>query len=276
VKRSERLIVLTRMLVEHPGVSHGLNDFSRVVGGAKSTLSEDLALIRQVLDEQGLGRIQTLTGAGGGVTYIPALEVQDIEEKIQELCQELSSPRRILPGDFIYMADILYSPVWAWDIGRIFAEYFRPHQPEFVLTMETKGIPLATMTARALNCPLLIIRRAHHVTEGPAVSINYISGSSRNIDSMSLPRRALPTGARVVLVDDFMKAGGTARGMLDLMQEFQARVQGIGVVMATADPAEKLVEDYLSLLTLGGLEDRRVDIRPSENGPPGSGVSKGG
>ncbi len=269
MKRSERLIVLTRMLVEHPGVSHGLNEFSRVVGGAKSTLSEDLALIRQVLAAQGLGRIETLTGAGGGVTYIPALQGQDLQEKIKELCRELSSPARILPGDFIFMADILYSPDWTWDIGRIFAEYFRSPQPDFVLTMETKGIPLATMTARALNCPLLIIRRAHRVTEGPAVSINYISGSSRTIGSMSLPRRALPAGARVVLVDDFMKAGGTARGMLDLMQEFQARVQGIGVVVATADPAEKLVEDYFSLLTLAGVEDRKVDIRPSGNEPPG-------
>jgi len=263
VKRSERLIILTSMLVDRPGETLGLYDFSRVVGGAKSTLSEDLSIIKQTLASRGLGSVETVTGAGGGVTYIPALDAELVGEKLEELCRELSDPRRILPGEFIYMTDILYSPIWAWDIGRIFAEKFRSSKPDFVLTMETKGIPLATMTARALNCPLLIIRRAHRVTEGPAVSINYITGSSKTIGNMSLPRRALPLGAKVVLVDDFMKAGGTARGMLDLMQEFQAQVLGIGVVVETAQPEKKLIDNYYSLLTLKNVKGKEVQIEPT-------------
>ncbi len=263
MKRSERLIILTSILVDRPGETLGLNDFSQVVGGAKSTLSEDLAIIKQALSSRGLGRVETVTGAGGGVTFTPALDGERVQEKLWELCGELSDPRRILPGGFIYMTDLLYSPIWAWDIGRIFADNFRAKKPEYVLTMETKGIPLATMTARALNCPLLIIRRAHRVTEGPAVSINYITGSSKTIGNMSLPRRALPLGARVVLVDDFMKAGGTARGMMDLMQEFQAEVIGLGVVVATAQPEKKLIDDYFSLLTLKKVEGKEVQIEPS-------------
>lgn len=263
MKRSERLVILTSMLVQRPGETLGLNDFSRIVGGAKSTLSEDLGIIKRSLDARGLGRVETVTGAGGGVTFIPALNGETVQQKLRELCQELSDPRRILPGEFIYMTDILYSPLWAWDIGRIFAQKFRPQNPQFVLTMETKGIPLATMTARALNCPLLIIRRAHRVTEGPAVSINYITGSSKTIGNMSLPRRALPLGSRVVLVDDFMKAGGTARGMMDLMQEFQAEVLGMGIVVTTARPEKKLIDDYYSLLTLKKVEGKEVQIELS-------------
>lgn len=255
MRKLERLIALTRILTDRPGEILSLSSLSQRLGGARSTLSEDLSLIRKVMAEYGLGRVDTVSGARGGIVFIPTLTEEERHTFIQELCEELEQPHRILPGGFLYMADLLCSPVWAWKIGSIFADSFRDQEPEYVLTMETKGIPLATMTARALNCPLVIIRRSHKVTEGSAVSINYITGSSRTIGSMSLPRRALPEGARVVLIDDFMKAGGTARGMLDLMEEFQAQVLGLGVVVVTREPQIKLVDHFQALISL-----EKVDV----------------
>ena len=41
--------------------------------------------------------------------------------------------------------------------------------------------------------------------------------------------------SKVLFVDDFMKAGGTAKGVTDLMKECEAEVVGIGVVMTTAE-----------------------------------------
>ena len=38
---------------------------------------------------------------------------------------------------------------------------------------------------------------------------------------MSL-KRAIKNGANVILIDDFMKGGGTAKGMIDIMKEFDA------------------------------------------------------
>lgn len=88
---------------------------------------------------------------------------------------------------------------------------FMDRNPDYILTVETKGIPLAVMVARAFNKPLVIARRDSKVTEGSAISINYVTGSSGRIQTMTLTKRAIPPNARVLIIDDFMKAGGLRR-----------------------------------------------------------------
>ena len=171
----------------------------------------------------------------------------------------------MLPGGFIYMADILAMPDVVEKMGNIIATQFYKQEPDFVLTMETKGIPIALMTAKALGVPTVIVRRDNKVYEGPAVNINYISGSGNRIETMSLSRRAVKEGQRTLIVDDFMRAGGTARGMVDMMKEFSVSVIGICVMMATAEPVKKRVEGVRSLLMLENIDDTTgvANIRPS-------------
>ena len=139
---------------------------------------------------------------------------------------------------------------------------FIDKDPTCVLTVETKGIPIALMTARALNVPLVVARRDSRVTEGPSVNISFVSGSSKTIHNMSLPKRALPENARVLIVDDFMKGGGTALGMSDLLEEFKAEVIGTAVLVATGSPQEKLIKEYTSLLILNEIDAQKgiIDI----------------
>jgi purine operon repressor len=139
----------------------------------------------------------------------------------------------------------------------------------YVVTVETKGIPIALMTAQAMGVPLVIARRDNRVTEGSAVNINFLSGSTGRIQTMSLSKRAMERGAGVLIIDDFMKAGGTARGMVDLMNEFDAKVAGIGVMITTTKPEEKLVSNYIPLMYLEGVDEksRKVSIKPNEKLP---------
>lgn len=161
------------------------------------------------------------------------------------------------------MLDLIYDPHLLYQLGQIFVRRFAGCQPDYIVTVETKGIPMATMTALAFNVPLVVIRNNNKVTEGSAVSINYVSGSSKKISTMSLARRAIHSGSRVILIDDFMKAGGTAAGMMELMDEFGAKVEGIGVLISTAEPKKKVVDDYLSLLELVAIDADSgiIDIR---------------
>ena len=73
------------------------------------------------------------------------------------------------------------------------------------MTVETRGIPLAVFVARVFNIPVVMARRVGQITEGSTVSINYVSGSSKQIQTMALPKRALPSSARVLVIDDFMR-----------------------------------------------------------------------
>lgn len=262
--RSERLVTMTRLLVDNPSTVFSLAKFMERFHVAKSTISEDLSILRTLFFSEDLGKIETMTGAAGGVKYVPSPGKQSTFKLVQDICNELSDPARILPGGFLYISDLISSPSLMQQVGAIFAGHFAGQMPDTVITLETRGIPIALMTARALNVPLAVARRVNRVTEGTVVTVNYVSGSKR-IETMSLSRRALTPGMRVLIVDDFMKAGGTARGLVDLVGEFQADVVGIGVLVSTEEPKEKLVENYVSMAVLERVDEgaRTVIIRPS-------------
>src|SRR5690606_38267463 len=90
---------------------------------------------------------------------------------------------------------------------------------------------------------------------GSSVSINYVSGSSKKIQTMVLPKRSLPEGTNVCIIDDFMKAGGTINGMVSLLKEFNANVKAIGVLAEADDEEEeRVVNDYTSLVKISSVD----------------------
>ncbi len=258
IRRNERMSAMMKILADTPNHIFTLSYFCEMFGAAKSTMSEDIDILRNVVRTFGLGELETVTGAAGGVRYRTRVSRKDAREYVQSLCEELSGTQRVLPGGFLYYSDILSNPEIVRRMGNILATVYYDAAPDFVLTMETKGIPVALATANALGVPLVIARRSSKVYEGSAVNINYVSGSSRTIETMSLSRRAVREGQKALIVDDFLKGGGTAKGMVDLMHEFSVTVVGMAFVMSTAAPEKKRVCGERSLMVL--------DISPEENG----------
>ena len=264
IKRNERLAALTKLLTASPNRLFTLSHFCDMFGAAKSTLSEDIDILCDVYKHFGLGRLDTVTGAAGGVRYRPCMEREQAMAFLQELCKELEKPNRLLPGGFLYLIDILSMPDIVRQMGIIIAGQFYDEAPDFVLTMETKGIPVALMTAQSMGVPLVIARRSSKVYEGSAVNINYVSGSAGHIETRSLSRRAVKEGQRCLIVDDFLKAGGTAKGMIDLMSEFNVTVVGTAFVVATANNANRLIRGEKALMTIDEPERGKMSIRPAD------------
>jgi purine operon repressor len=264
-QRSERISALQRILYDSPGKTFTLGNFTEMLGCAKSSVSEDIDIIRGSLEKQGVGTIETIPGASGGVRFIPLVSQNFALKLAENLSARLSGRERILPGGFLYMLDIIYDPEIVSDIGRVFAGYFYNKGIDYVVTVETKGIPLAFMTARYMNVPLVVVRHYNEETDGASVNINYISGSSRKMQTMVLPLRSIKRNSRLLFVDDFMKGGGTAKGILELAREFDCEVAGIGVLVQTAEPSKKLVDSWYSILTLINVDEESgvTEIVPS-------------
>ena len=267
IKRNERLGAMTRILTDTPNRIHTLSEFCALFGSAKSTISEDIDLLSSSFERFDLGRIETVAGAAGGVRYRAIPSRDKVRNVLNDLCVRLSEPGRMLPGGFLYTSDITAEGGIAQAMGEILASQYYDAKPHFVLTMETKGIPIALMTARMLDVPLVIARRDSRAYEGSAVKINYIAGGNGDrIETMALARRAVAPGQRALIIDDFMKGGGTLRGMVDLMKEFLVDVVGVGVLIATAQPERKRVDGAKALLILEGFEPDtgRAIIHPAE------------
>lgn len=260
LQRNERVAALIKILSDRPNYIFTFNYFTDVFQCAKSTLSEDVDILRGIIEKLQLGAIETIPGAAGGVKYVPYISWDKKDEIVSHLCRLLSDNSRILPGGYVYMTDIIYNPDIVDQVGKLFATQFMDKSIDYVVTVETKGIPIAMMTARYLNVPLVIVRRNSKVTEGSTVNINYVSASTRRIQTMSLSRRAVKKNAKVLFVDDFMKGGGTARGIVELIKEFESTVEGIAVLISTKETKEKFSNDYFSLIVLNHVDEQKMTI----------------
>ena len=259
-RRSERLVDMTHFLMNHPRELVSLTYFSQLYNSAKSSISEDLVIIRDTFEGRGIGTLQTLPGAAGGVKYIPKVKEEQAIKFIDRLCDLIADPNRLLPGGYLYMTDLLGDPQILNEVGKHLASAVSNRNVDAIMTVATKGIPIAQAVAHHLNVPFIIVRRDSKVTEGPTVSINYVSGSSKRIQTMLLSKRSLKEGAKVLIVDDFMKAGGTINGMINLLDEFNASVAGIAVLVESEYEEERLVDDYISLVKLSDVDVRGKQI----------------
>lgn len=260
VRRSARLVDMTRYLLQNPRRLVSLTLFTKRYGSAKSSISEDLGIIKQTFEENGIGTLQTVSGAAGGVSYIPYASEEEIDEMMEGVCHLLEDSNRILPGGYLYMTDILSNPRYINVVGRIFSSIFIHKKVDVVMTVETKGIPLAYAVANYLDVPVVIVRRNSIITEGTTVSINYASGSTKSIETMLLAKRSLPEGSNVLIIDDFMRAGGTIAGMIQMVEEFKANVAGIGVFVESAVSDERLITDFTSLISVSEVDTKEKKV----------------
>jgi purine operon repressor len=184
---------------------------------------------------------------------------------LQEIVKKLENPSRILPGGFLYTADIFYNPIYVQKLAKMLWGFFSKTNPDFVITAEAKGIPLAMGVANLFDRPLVVARREIKVTEGSVITINYQSGSSRRMQTMSLAKRAVREGQKALIIDDFIAGGGTVRAICEMMKEFSITVVGCGAAISTNIPDKKRIDNYKSIMILSEISEEQQKIAVKAN-----------
>ncbi len=263
-RRSDRLIDMTRYFMERPHTLVSLTFFAERYESAKSSISEDLAIIKRTVKLRGIGILETIPGATGGAIFIPSIDEDEARAFIEDMTEQLSHQDRLLPGGYVYSSDLLGRPDVLRYVGRVIARQYIDKQIDAVMTVATKGVPIAQSVASYLNVPFVIVRRDSKITEGSTVSVNYVSGSSERIEKMELSKRSLKRGSHVLVVDDFMKGGGTVNGMKSMIEEFESELVGITVFAEGAFDGRRMVEDYTSLLKVDSVNtiDKTIHVSP--------------
>lgn len=260
-QRTERLIRTAARFLGFPSKQLSLTQLAETYHVSKTVISDDVSIIDKSLVAEGLGGITVDRGRAGGAAFVPSVSDKYRQSVLEEIVVKLSAPERVLPGGLLYYSDILFDPHYALPLGFILASLFRDTKPNMVMTTEVKGIPLAIFTAHALGVPLSVCRFRNRPSDGSAVSVHYPTKSG-DVRAMYLGTKTLARGSRVLIIDDFMRGGSTASGMLLIAKEFMAEVTGIGFFMSSSEPEKKVISSYKSLLTLHGVngEDRKLEV----------------
>ncbi|MBQ1892359.1 MAG: pur operon repressor [Firmicutes bacterium] len=263
MKRAQRACFITQTLTEDPNRDYPLAFFAEKLGCAKSSVSEDLQIVRQSVEAAGLGYVETTAGARGGVRYVPYISKEVASPQLVKYGEMLAQPDRMIGSGFIYTTDLMSDPGFVTLSARVFARRFAAVEADMVVTVETKGIGVAMMTARLLNMPLVIIRREAKVSDGSTISINYFSGSADRIQKMSLSKRAIKPGSRAIIIDDFMRGGGSVKGMQDMLAEFDSKTVGVGVVIVAGKDEQKKIGSYFPIFLYDDAGSAcRVSVNP--------------
>lgn len=248
IKRNHRIVYISQYLIEHPNELVSLSYFVDYFDCAKSSISEDLDFVREVFEHNELGVIQTISGVSGGVIYYPQVPLAQQNQLFEEIAHKLKQGKRILPGNYIYVSDVLQEAKLLNGIAKLIATRYQGKGIDAVMTIETKGIGLSVAVARYLNVPYVVVRGDSSEAEGSTISINYISGSLQTVKKMALSKLSLAPQSNVLIVDDFLRNGGTVNGLLSMIEEFDCKPAGICVLAQNADQEKQTLPDYVALL----------------------------
>jgi adenine phosphoribosyltransferase len=99
---------------------------------------------------------------------------------------------------------------------------------DVVLGIEARGFIFAPTLAYALGAGFIPVRKPNKLpAERAQVSYELEYGA----DTLEIHRDAVPPGTRVLIVDDLLATGGTAKAAAQLVEELGGVVMGVAVVI---------------------------------------------
>lgn len=262
--RTERLVRLASKFMLSPSKTISLTELAGKFNVSKTVISDDVEVINSAMIAEGLGQMHVDRGRSGGARFIPLCTAKHRNEILMSISKRLNDSDRLLPGGLIYYSDLIFNPEEALLLGYNMASLFSGTSPDVVITSEVKGIPIAMFAAHALGAPLAVCRFRNRPSDGSAVGVHYPSASG-DVKTMYIGTRQLRKGCRVLIIDDFMRGGSTAAGMLLIAKQFDAEVVGVGIFIASEEPRVKAIPEYKSLLTLSHPDGKaHLSVTPEQ------------
>ena len=119
--KKQRIAMMSALLAKNPNKLYSLNYFKEMFGAAKSSISEDAAVLKQAFLDADIGRVETVAGAHGGIRYVPEMPARSKSALKKELIAKMSDTSRILPGGYMYLVDLFCTPYYVDGMAQIIA-----------------------------------------------------------------------------------------------------------------------------------------------------------
>jgi adenine phosphoribosyltransferase len=108
------------------------------------------------------------------------------------------------------------------------ADWARPREPDLILGAEARGFIFGAALAYALGAGFVAARKPGKL---PRETVEAFYSLEYGSDSLQVHRDAVSAGARVIVLDDVLATGGTARAKIELVEGLGGIVVGIAFVL---------------------------------------------
>ncbi|MGK7866366.1 adenine phosphoribosyltransferase [Falsiroseomonas sp. E2-1-a20] len=126
------------------------------------------------------------------------------------------------PGILFYDISTLlrHGAAWRSAMARM-AEMVRPHKPDVLAGIESRGFLVAAPLALELGLGFVMLRKPRKLP-GLTIGLNY--ALEYGTDRIEMQADAVPKGSRVVVLDDLLATGGTMAAGISLLRQAGAVV----------------------------------------------------
>lgn len=100
--------------------------------------------------------------------------------------------------------------------------------PDYIVGMESRGFIFATPLAYQLNAGFVPVRKPGKL---PAALYSATYELEYGTDRLEVHQDAISPGAKVLIVDDLLATGGTAKATAELISQLEAEVIGFAFVI---------------------------------------------
>ena len=151
-------------------------------------------------------------------------------------------------------------------IGDEFYRLFSDRPVDKIMTIESSGIAIASVTAQRFGVPVVFAKKAQSINlDGDVYSTKIQSFTHQRVYDVIVSRKYLREGEHVLIVDDFLANGCAVRGLVDLLQEAGAVIEGVGIVIEKGQmPGGRELRDeglrVRSLAIIDSMDDETGEI----------------
>ena len=118
------------------------------------------------------------------------------------------------------------------EMGKEFRRVFADKRVTKILTIEASGIAIASITAQYFQVPIVFAKKTKTINlDGSLYTTKVKSYTHRTTYDVVVSKKFLTSDDRVLIIDDFLANGCAARGLIDLVEQAGAVLEGVGIVI---------------------------------------------
>ena len=118
------------------------------------------------------------------------------------------------------------------EIGREFRRRFSGRPITKVLTIESSGIAVAYPVAREFGVPLVFAKKSKSINiDGDVHVAEVASFTHGNVNKVIVSKKFLSPDDHVLIIDDFLANGCALRGLIYIVEDAGATVEGLGIAI---------------------------------------------
>ena len=118
------------------------------------------------------------------------------------------------------------------EIGEEFYRRFKDKPINKILTIEASGIAIAYAVAQQFKVPLLFAKKSKSINiAGDTYVAEVESFTHKNRNTVVVSKQFLNENDRVLIIDDFLANGCALQGLISIVDQAGATVEGIGIAV---------------------------------------------